>query len=134
LTPTDQIHAVDADALAGFFAEDGALLLLYREPLEGPLAIRDNWARFFAEWDPGAWQAEHHLVEADGDRAHALSIYSETLVHRAGAAPSRVVRGRAAYFLRREPDGAWRITLLMNSHSRPVETIEPEAGSAAAET
>ena len=145
MTPTEAIRdalaafdrafaAGDADGLADLFAEDGLLLLLYREPLEGRAAIRDNWARFFADWDPGAWRAEHRVVEADGDRGHALSVYSETLRHRAGIEPSRVVRGRVAYFLRRDPDGAWLITLAMNSHSKPIETIESGTGSAAAAT
>ena len=83
---------------------------------------------------PGAWQAEHRLVEADGDLAHALSVYTETLVHRAGTEPSQLVRGRVVYFLRRDPDGAWWITLAMNSHSRPVETIVRDPGTAAAGT
>jgi hypothetical protein len=32
-------------------------------------------------------------------------------------------RGRLVYFLRRDAAGAWRIRLLMNSHSHPMEPI-----------
>jgi ketosteroid isomerase-like protein len=43
-------------------------------------------------------------------------------------APARVVNGRVTFFVRREADGRWRITLAMNSHSRPVEEIPSATG------
>jgi uncharacterized protein (TIGR02246 family) len=119
----DQAFAAgDADALADLFADDGLLLLLNREPLQGRTAIRDHWAPFFTKMGTRErGRRSIGWVEAEGIGPTPLSIYSETLVHRAGTEPSRVVRGRVVYFLHRDPDGAWRITLAMNSHSRPTE-------------
>ena len=121
--------AGDAAALSGFFATDGRLLLLHREPLEGRTAILGHWARFFADYDTAAWRTEHDSVDVHGDRAYTVSVYSETLVPRR-AGPSRVVHGRLVRFLRRDADGAWRVTLAMNSHSRPVEEVADGGGRA----
>lgn len=119
--------AGEADALAALFTDDAQLLLLHREPIVGREAIRAEWTRAFGEWDPGAWQAEQPLVEVRGDRAHVLSIYAETLLQRSGPA-SVDVRGRVVFFLRRDPDGAWRISLAMNSHSRPMDRRDGGSG------
>jgi hypothetical protein len=35
-----------------------------------------------------------------------------------------LARGRLVSFLRRDAAGAWRIRLLINSHSHPMEPIE----------
>ena len=35
-----------------------------------------------------------------------------------------LVRGRLIHFLRRDPDGRWGITLLMNSHSHAMEPMK----------
>ena len=113
----------NADALAELFADDAQLLLQYREPIEGRPAIRDQWARLFAEFDPGSWRAEHPIVDVHGDRAYTVSTYSETLIPRRGGA-SQLVNGRVVLFFRRDPDGAWRVTLAMNSHTRPIELVE----------
>ena len=51
-----------------------------------------------------------------------LSTYTETLVPR-GEGPRVAVNGRLVAFLRRESDGAWRIEMLMNSHTRPMEDL-----------
>ena len=40
--------------------------------------------------------------------------------------PSRDVSGRLILFLRRDPDGAWRVTLALNSHVRPVVEVPRE--------
>lgn len=117
--------AGDGAALAELFTDDGRMLLLYREPLEGRAAIREYNERVFAEWDPGAWRTTPDIVEVHGDRAYALTIYSETLVHRAGEKPSLLVNGRLVHFLRRDPDATWRVAVVMNSHSRRVEEQDP---------
>jgi uncharacterized protein (TIGR02246 family) len=114
----------DAEAVGGLFVEDGQLLLLYAEPMLGRSAIEDHWRRFFARFDTAAWRTEHPIIEVDGDHAHALAVYSETLVPR-DVGPSRIVHGRIAFFFRRQDDGRWRISLVMNSHSRPVEEVPP---------
>jgi uncharacterized protein (TIGR02246 family) len=117
--------AGDADALAEMFAADAQLLLQHSEPIEGRPAIRESWARLFAAYDPAAWRAEHRIVQVHGDNAYTHSVYAETLVHRGGG-PSRVVRGRLVFFLRRAPGGTWRVALAMNSHARPVEEVDEE--------
>ena len=119
----------DATALAQLFAVDARLLLLYGEPIEGRSAIEAHWSRLFEAWDAGAWQAEHEIVDVHGDRAYALSRYSETLVSRVGV-PSRLVNGRLVLFLRRDADDEWRVTMAMNSHSRPVEELGPDGTTA----
>lgn len=118
--------AGDADALAALFAEDAQLLLLHRAAIEGRAAIRAYWRPFFAEYDPGSWRTDLRILDVHGDRAYAMSVYSETLVHRDGG-PSRIVHGRLVFFLRRDPDDRWRVAMIMNSHVRPVEVVPPTA-------
>lgn len=114
----------DADALASLFAIDAQLLLLHGEPFVGRAAIREHWRRFADRYDPAAWQSEHVIIDVHEDRAYALSIYSEVLVPRMPG-PRISVAGRLILFLHREADGAWRVTLAMNSHSRPMQELEP---------
>jgi uncharacterized protein (TIGR02246 family) len=113
----------DPDALAELFAVGARLLLLHREPIEGREAIREHWNGVFGDYDPGAWRSEHEVIEVHGDRAYTLSVYSEMLVPR-GEGVSLMVRGRLILFLVRDPDdGVWRVTIALNSHSRPVERL-----------
>jgi|KBSMisStaDraftv2_1062788.scaffolds.fasta_scaffold1948883_1 uncharacterized protein (TIGR02246 family) len=116
----------DARAYASTFAPDGRLLLLYSDPIQGREAILEDSLATFATWDTSAWRTERQLVDACGDRAWALSTYSETLVHRVEGR-RRVIRGRLLHVLRREPDG-WRVEIAMNSHSRRVEELPAESG------
>jgi uncharacterized protein (TIGR02246 family) len=115
--------AGDADALAELFAADAQLLPQHGEPIEGRPAIRDHWTQLFATYESGSWRAEHRIVEVHCDHAYSLSVYSETLVHRGGDL-SRIVNGRLIPFLRRDPGGAWRVAIAMNSHARPVELVK----------
>jgi uncharacterized protein (TIGR02246 family) len=117
--------AGDADLLAEQFAEDAELLLLHSEPIVGRTAIRDLWARFFADWDTSAWRTAPRIVEVHGPRAYTVSDYTETLVHRARERPARLVVGRLVRFLRQGADGTWRVTLVLNSHARPMEELPP---------
>ena len=128
----DEVHAAldafdrafaagDPDALTELFAPDARLLLLYVPAIEGREAIRSHWTRIFGDWDPGAWQATHDLIEVHGDHAYALTTYRETLRQRIGTATIDV-RGRLILFLRR--DGEWLVTLAMNSHRQPTERRE----------
>ena len=133
MTMTTEVHAAlddfdrafasgDADALAELFAVDASLLLLYGDAIEGREAIRGQWTRLFAAYDPGEWRAERRIVDVHGDRAYALSVYSERLVHRENGS-ARIVHGRLIHFLRRDPDGTWRVSVAMNSHTRPVQDL-----------
>lgn len=118
--------AGDIDAVVELFAEDVTLLLLYSPAIQGRAAIHAKWAPTFAAWDMSAWATERVVVDVHGDRAYALSTYTETMVHRAATEPSRIVVGRLVTFLRREADGRWRIAVQMNSHARPIEEVPAE--------
>ena len=115
--------AGDTDAVVELFAEDASLLLLHGAPIRGRPGSRAQWGPSFATWDMSAWATERVVVDVHGDRAYALSTYTETMVHRAGTEQSRLVVGRVVMFLRRADDGRWLITMLMNSHARPVELL-----------
>lgn len=114
--------AGDADLFADLFADDGGAYLLYREPLIGRAAIRDLWRGFFARHDTSAWEPRTELIERHGDRAYVFSTYTEHLRDREGGS-RQLIRGRLVHFLRRDADGQWRIGLLMNSHSHPMEPL-----------
>ena len=114
----------DAEGLTSLFAEGASLLLLHSEAREGRAAILEHWRRLFDAWDTGAWQVEPVIVDVHGDRAYTLSTYTETLVARTGGA-RRLVVGRLILFFQRGADRAWRVSLALNSHVRPVEELSP---------
>jgi len=114
--------AGDADRFAALFTEDARLYMLHREPATGRDAIRERWASGFARFDTSAWEPHTELIEVHGDHAYAFGTYSERLLSREDGS-RMLVRGRLVHFLRREQDGAWRVTLLMNSHSHPMQPI-----------
>ena len=115
--------AGDADAWAACFAEDARVFLLHREAMEGRDAIRDRWREFFARLDTSSWEPRRELIEVHGDAARAFGTYTERVLNREDGSRT-LVRGRLVHFLRRGGDGSWGITLLMNSHSHPMEPIE----------
>jgi uncharacterized protein (TIGR02246 family) len=112
----------DASRLAECFADDGRLFLLHRELLDGPDAIREHFRSYFARVDTSAWEPRTELVERHDAHAYVFSTYAERALSREDGTRT-LVRGRLVHFLRRGEDGAWRITLLMNSHSHPMEPI-----------
>ncbi len=114
--------AGDADHWAELFEEDGRVLLLHRMPLEGRTAIRDFWRASSARLDTSDWNPVTDLVEIHGDHVYAYRTYLERLRNREDGTRT-LVRGRLVYFLRRDLAGAWRIRLLMNSHSHPMEPL-----------
>ncbi len=113
--------AGDADAWAACFADDGRVFLLHREVMEGRAAIREAWTVFFRRMDTSAWEPLTDLVEVHGIHAYAFRTYTERVLNREDGTRT-LVRGRLVYFLRDDGDG-WRIRLLMNSHSHPMEPI-----------
>ena len=115
--------AGDAERWAACFEEDGRAFLLHRGAIEGRAAIREYWQPFFARLDTTDWNAATDLLEQHGDHAYAFRTYTERVLNREDDSRT-LVRGRLVYFLRREAAGAWRIRLLMNSHSHPAEPIE----------
>ncbi len=114
--------AGDADRWTACFEEDGRVFLLHREPLEGRAAIHEFWQASSARLDRSDWQPATDLLEVHGDHGYAFRTYTERLRNREDGSRIRV-RGRLVYFLRRDAAGAWRIRLLMNSHSHPMEPI-----------
>jgi uncharacterized protein (TIGR02246 family) len=126
--------AGDAHGLTKLFTDDARLLLLHNDARESHESIQAAFSRLFEAWDTSSWLVEPVIVDVHDDRAYTLSTYAETLVSR-GSEPSRLVVGRLILFLRRDADGAWRVSLAMNSHVRPVEEIPtgaPRPGSASA--
>jgi len=115
--------AGDADAFAACFADDAQLHLLHREAVTGRDAIRDLWRDFFARADTSEWEPRNELLEIHDEHAYAFSTYTERLLKREDGSRT-LVRGRLIHFLRREDGGPWQISLLMNSHSHPMEPIE----------
>ena len=115
--------AGDAERWAACFEEDGRMFMLHREALEGRAAIHDFWHASSARLDTSDWTPATDVVEVHGEHAYAFRTYTERLLSREDGSRT-LVRGRLAYFLRRDATGAWRIRLLMNSHSHPMEPIE----------
>ena len=115
--------AGDADRLADHFTEEARMYLLHSEPATSRDAIRDRWRAGFERVDTSAWEPVTELTELRGDRAFAFSTYTERLLDRASGART-LVRGRLVHWFARGADGTWRIALLMNSHSHPMEPME----------
>ena len=117
--------AGDAVALAEQFTDDARLLLLHGDAIEGRDAIRAHWVESFERYDTSAWRTELLVIDVHRDQAWTVSTYSEVLVPRdVGQGSRQLVRGRLVRFLRREADGRWRVSLALNSHSRPVELLD----------
>ena len=121
----DAFAAGDATALAGQFAADARLLLLHTDAIDGRDAIRAHWERLFERYDTSAWRTELLVIDSHEDRAYTVATYSEILVPRVGGQGSRqLVQGRLVRFLQRDVDGRWRVSLALNSHTRPVELLD----------
>jgi ketosteroid isomerase-like protein len=72
--------------------------------------------------DTSDWNPVTELIEIQGDIAFAFRTYTERL-RRLEDGSRTLVRGRLAVLMRRGKGGDWRIRLLMNSHSHPMEPI-----------
>ncbi len=114
--------AGDADRWADLFAPDGRNLLLHQEELPGREVIRRHWRASFPRFDTSAWEPMVDTIQIHGDDAYAYTTYTERLLERA-TGQRTLVRGRLIWFMRRLPDEGWRIRLLMNSHSHPMEPL-----------
>jgi ketosteroid isomerase-like protein len=114
--------AGDPDRWTACFEVDGRVLLLHRESLDGHEAIRAYWELMRDRVDTSDWNPVTDLVEIQGDHAFAFRTYTERL-RRLEDGSRTLVRGRLAVLMRRGEGGDWRIRLLMNSHSHPMEPI-----------
>lgn len=108
----------DPRALAELFADDAQLLFANRAPAVGRDAIREHWAPILAANVTTDPELTCPIVDVHADDAYAAWSYAETVRLRAGG-EARRLHGRSVFFLRREPDGAWRIRLAMNSPAPP---------------
>lgn len=115
--------AGDADGFADCFTDDAQMHLLHSEPAIGREAIRERWRAGFARLDTSAWEPAARLTEQADDRAFAFSTCTERLVDRR-TGERTLVRGRLVHWMARAEDGTWRVALLMNSHSHPMEPID----------
>ena len=107
------------------FAVDARLLLLHTEAIDGRDAIRAHWERLFERYDTSAWRTELLVIDAHDDRAWTVATYSEILVPRVdGHGQRQLVQGRLVRFLQRDVEGRWRVSLALNSHTRPVELLD----------
>lgn len=114
--------AGDADEWTACFEDDARVFLLHHDALEGRAAIREFWRASSARLDTSDWHPVTDLVEVHDTHAYVFRTYTERLRKREDGSRT-LVRGRLVYFLRRDGAGAWRIRLLMNSHSHPMEPI-----------
>jgi len=114
--------AGDADRWAACYEPDGRTWLLHSDAHEGREAIRASWRDAWVRLDTSDWNPATELIEVHGDDAIAFRTYTERLRNRKDGSRT-LVRGRLAILMRRGADG-WRIRLLMNSHSHPMEPIE----------
>lgn len=115
--------AGDAERYADTFAADGRLFLLHRpEPIVGRSGIADFWRPFFAAHDTSDWHPRIELLETRDDRAYAFVTYTERLRSRADGTVT-LVRGRLAYWMRHDEPAGWRVAMVMNSHSHPMEPL-----------
>jgi uncharacterized protein (TIGR02246 family) len=114
--------AGDAARYAALFTDDARLYILHREPAEGREAIEARWRTTFERFDTSVWEPRIELVEVRDDHASVFATYTERLRSREDGSRT-LVRGRIVYWLRRDTAGRWRIALLMNSHSHPMEPI-----------
>jgi uncharacterized protein (TIGR02246 family) len=114
--------AGDADRWTQCFEHDGRVLLLHRDALDGREAIHAYWQYMSERVDTSDWNPVTELVEVVGDHAFAYRTYTERLRHLEDGSRT-LVRGRLCFLMRRGADGHWRIRLLMNSHSHPMEPI-----------
>lgn len=112
----------DADLMTDLFTADAQLLFANRDPAIGREAIHGYWAPVFALNETTEAKMECPTIQTHGDHAYALCTYAETVRPRAGGARRRLY-GRAVFFLRQEPDGAWRIAMTLNSPARPAEEL-----------
>jgi uncharacterized protein (TIGR02246 family) len=123
--------AGDAAHYAALFTDDARLYILHRDPAAGREAIEARWRITFERFDTSAWEPRTELVEVHGDHASVFATYTERLLSREDGSRT-LVRGRIVYWLRRDTSGSWRIALLMNSHSHPMEPIPEFAEDARA--
>lgn len=114
----DTMEAEDLDAHMAVYADDCELHANGEAVAVGKEAIRRVGARNFRQFD---WDFEFasEEVEAAGDLGYYLGIY--TLVQPDEGGETRTYHGSTMVILRRQADGAWKITRYMWNNRPPTE-------------
>ena len=113
----DADNARDLDRVLAFYAPDAILMPPGEPPVVGRDAIRPRYEALFQQFDP-AIEARVDEVCAGGAFAFVRGHNGGRLKAR-GAGESRALDDVYLMLLRREADGAWRISHLMWHRARP---------------
>ncbi len=108
--------AGDVDALLSLYADDPVLMPQGQPAVSGKGAIRPLYEAVLKEV---TIKSEGTLmeVEASGDWGYFWSTYTLTATPKAGG---EVIEseGKSLFIVRRQPDGAWKISRLIDNSSR----------------
>ena len=100
------VAARDADAVASLYVADALVLGPNAPVIAGRQAIRDTWARNFAN-GYSALNILQQRTESGADRALTLILWEATIT--ATGRPDQTVRGRSMLYIARDGDG-WLIS------------------------
>lgn len=105
--------AGDADWLLALYADDPVLMPQDQPVVRGQAAIRPLYEAVLEDY---VVTSDSTLVEveADGDLGYIWSTYTLTATPKAGGTPIRRA-GKSVFIVRRQPDGAWKITRLIDN-------------------
>ncbi len=102
------LEAGDAPAVAGFYAEDGVLLLPGRAPLAGRAAIEEHFRTVFRSWTM-KMESDTADIAVDGDLAALRGTVVQRVRRKRFPRLGLSVRLRHLLVLRRDASGAWRV-------------------------
>lgn len=105
--------AGDADALILLYAEDPVLMPQDQPAVFGRKAIRSLYQSILKDYQI---RSEGRLmdVEASGDWGYFWSTYTLTATPKSGGQPLKS-SGKSVFIVKRQPDGAWKITRLIDN-------------------
>jgi uncharacterized protein (TIGR02246 family) len=110
----------DADALASLYADDAMLLPPDHEPVRGRAAIGDFWRQGTDE----GLEVTTLTVEVDGDLGYLVGRYRLPATDEEPADS-----GKYVMCLKRQRDGAWRLTADIWNRSGEAEDEEDDRGA-----
>jgi uncharacterized protein (TIGR02246 family) len=111
----DASNQGDADALASLYADDAVLLPPDHEPVRGRAAIGDFWRQGTDE----GLEVTTLTVEVDGDLGYLVGRY-----HLPATDEEPADSGKYVMCLKRQRDGAWRLTADIWNRSGEAEDEE----------
>ena len=108
--------ASDTEALLDLYMEDAVLLPQNRPVVVGKDAIRALYESFFAQFTV---KGDGRLIEAEvaGDWGYFWITYRLQATPKAGGEAIED-QGKSIFILKRQHDGAWKITRLMDNSDR----------------